>query len=437
MSSFSIVDALDILYTSIPQWNTRLDELNGQIALRQIELARLEDSEHPRPSTRSLKNKGSTESLRPKDGGENPFANDAEGIPLNPFDTPKSTTNGYSPPRRTSSSIARGLASGKLATNIQPKAHNSTGALERQPSTSKSPTQQVNGGRNVLRKRKTESLASGESIAPKFRTRSMIIIYYDGEVQRAFEDLVKFVSGSRNSMRKGKMAAKMAEMKRAAEKEVEEEEDLDAEDDMLAADNLVVGPKALEPDPLAVGSDEGDEDDDEPMPKLKFVSTRNMGPRNMAKEAATADNQGSTLSLGLLRGYRRGPAESPDIFDQLDKGLEWCQIQCEKGAHNFLREGECGTEIASIKSKLTEVQATALKEMERLKKEEATLGARPVKAPRPDIPKPRGRELKQPQLRREYNPPKELEVDDMEVDDEGVDDLQLPAKLVFKRSGQV
>ena len=45
----------------------------------------------------------------------------------------------------------------------------------------------------------------------------MIIVYYDSAVQTAFEDLVKFVSGSRNSMRKGKMAAKMAEMKRAAE----------------------------------------------------------------------------------------------------------------------------------------------------------------------------------------------------------------------------
>ena len=48
----------------------------------------------------------------------------------------------------------------------------------------------------------------------------MIIVYYDSAVQTAFEDLVKFVSGSRNSMRKGKMAAKMAEMKRAAELEI-------------------------------------------------------------------------------------------------------------------------------------------------------------------------------------------------------------------------
>jgi hypothetical protein len=79
----------------------------------------------------------------------------------------------------------------------------------------------------VLKKRKTESLASGESLAPKYRTRSMIIVYYDSTVQNAFEDLVKFVSGSRNAMRKGKMAAKMADMRRAAELEVEADDDVD------------------------------------------------------------------------------------------------------------------------------------------------------------------------------------------------------------------
>jgi CTP:phosphocholine cytidylyltransferase-like protein len=55
----------------------------------------------------------------------------------------------------------------------------------------------------------------------------MIIVYFDSEVQTAFEELVKFLSGSRNAMRKGKMAWKMAEMRRAAELEV----DIDEYDD--------------------------------------------------------------------------------------------------------------------------------------------------------------------------------------------------------------
>lgn len=57
----------------------------------------------------------------------------------------------------------------------------------------------------------------------------MIIVHYDIAVQTALEDLVKFVSGSRNVMRKGmmagKMAAQMAEMRRAAKLEVNTNKD--------------------------------------------------------------------------------------------------------------------------------------------------------------------------------------------------------------------
>jgi hypothetical protein len=49
MASFSS------LVASIPGWEASLEELNRQIALRQIELTRLEDHEHL--PTRSLKNK--------------------------------------------------------------------------------------------------------------------------------------------------------------------------------------------------------------------------------------------------------------------------------------------------------------------------------------------------------------------------------------------
>ncbi|KAK3371233.1 hypothetical protein B0T24DRAFT_595075 [Lasiosphaeria ovina] len=62
-----------------------------------------------------------------------------------------------------------------------------------------------------------------EGAAPK--TRSMIIVYYDSYVQLFFEDLVKFVSASRKMMRKAKMAAKVAQIKRLAELEMPEESD--------------------------------------------------------------------------------------------------------------------------------------------------------------------------------------------------------------------
>ncbi|KAE8447671.1 hypothetical protein EG329_010477 [Mollisiaceae sp. DMI_Dod_QoI] len=439
MANFSIMEALETLCTSVPEWNDRLDELNGQIALRQIELARLTESE--RPPTRSLKNKGSTESLRPKDGNENPFISHdpekPEDIQLNPFDSPQSNLNGFTSIPRPVVAVGRATTPPKTSSNPRP----SPGGLTRQ-SSQPTPLPPGRPSGPALRKRKTESLASNESIAPKYRTRSMIIVYYDSAVQTAFEELVKFVSGSRNAMRKGKMAAKMAEMKRAAEMEVgEDDEDDDGEDAMndLASNQgkLIAAQKKVsigkQGESLTAGGIAAADSDssyaaDMAMPKLKFVSTRQMGP---SRDAATnKDRFGNTLSVGLLRGYRRAGGEAPDIFDDLDKGLEWCQGQCEHAAHQFLRDGECSTEITNIKRKLVEVKEAAAKELEKLKKEEAANPSpKPTKAPEQE------RQLKTPVVRRELGSFKDLEVDDMEVD-EGVDDLE-PPKLVFKRSRDI
>lgn len=268
----------------------------------------------------------------------------------------------------------------------------------------------------------------------------MIIVYYDSAVQTAFEELVKFVSGSRNAMRKGKMATKMAEMKRAAEMELGDGDDEDGEDDgrgslvasrrpvMAAQEKVSVSKKgeSLVSGGLAVAEVDTDRADME-MPKLKFVSTRQMGP---SRDTGTKDHLGSRLSVGLMGAYRRAGGDAPDIFDELDKGLEWCQGQCEHAAHQFLRDGECGTEIANIKRKLGEVNEAAEKEIEKLRKQEA-------EKPTPKAPElTEERQLKSPVLRRELGSFKDLEVDDMEVDDEAVDDLE-PPKLIFKRSRDI
>src|SRR5277367_6717889 len=72
------MDALNGVIASVPQWHTLLDNLNSQIALRQFELAELDDY---RPPTRSLKPKGSTESLlRPKESDNDPLPDD-ENVP--------------------------------------------------------------------------------------------------------------------------------------------------------------------------------------------------------------------------------------------------------------------------------------------------------------------------------------------------------------------
>ncbi|KAL2076036.1 hypothetical protein VTL71DRAFT_979 [Oculimacula yallundae] len=445
MANFSTLEALKTLCTSIPNWNTRLDELNSQIALRQIELARL-SADNDRPPTQSIKNKGSTESLRPKDNSENPFSveksEDINEFGTNPFDTPKST-NGFT---RSDSAAARAAVTS--SPKISPNAGPSPGPLAR--NTSQSPAQ----GRTspaVLRKRKTDSLASGESIAPKYRTRSMIIVWYDSAVQTAFEELVTFVSGSRNSMRKGKMAAKMAEMKRAAELEMgddddEDEDETDEVDDFNngnpGSGNLLIAAqpsKIKQSENLKAGLEAGPEAGLEPaiipepqLPKLKFTSTRQMGPSRGGP--VKGNNYGASLNVGMLRGYRRAGGEAPDIFDELDKGLEWCQGQCGHAAHQFLRDGDCSTEIENIKKRLMEVRDTAEKEVERLKKEEAEL---PKPEPKPANTK-RSLQMKAPNIRKDTSVSNSLEVDDdMEIDDEGVDDLQIPTKLIFKRSRDI
>ncbi|KAL2168226.1 hypothetical protein VTG60DRAFT_285 [Thermothelomyces hinnuleus] len=65
-----------------------------------------------------------------------------------------------------------------------------------------------------------------------------------------------------------------------------------------------------------------------------------------------------------------GKDAAPDVYDELDKGLEYVQSMCEHAAHQFLRDGECGEEVANIKRRLAETKELADKEMERIRREE-------------------------------------------------------------------
>jgi hypothetical protein len=297
----------------------------------------------------------------------------------------------------------------------------------------------------VLRKRKTDSIASGGSQAPKYRTRSMIIVYYDSAVQNAFEELVKLISASRNAMRKGKMAARLADLKRMAELET----DTDSEDEVLpepkdAANGnghavtstpAIPTRKGLEPD-----------DDDNKIPKLEFVSTRKMGPSRDSPAAAALRINGNVHITGMRRrplfpGHRgTGGLMTPDsfssIFDELDSGLEWCQSMCEHAAHQFLRDGNCNTEIAGIKSRLWEVKEIADREAAKAATEEKKEESEEPMAENTNgstrLEESRG--LKPIQMRKPFTAIKSLESDQIEVDDEGYDDV-LP-KLQWRSAAE-
>ena len=439
------LDALATLCTSVLEWNERLDELNSQIARRQVEFARLEEC---RPPTQSLRNKGSTESLRPRDGpGEIQEDHLGEGEPKGTERHSSSPTKGpkqYEHPGQWPSSAAPAKAAAQTSAAFIPPSQPFSSApqksppLNARPSSSPTSPAQARAAPAKLQKRKPESIISGESALPKYRTRSMIIVYYDSAVQSAFEELVKFVSGSRNAMRKGKMTAKMVEMRRAAEMEVEAEGESEGEEEGLTqlSNALLRGREAqrgkpgAEPDlgldfpsgiPIPVGLLRG------PMPRY---TTRSRGLQ--------ADGLRSMLNANVIKG---STDPEQDIFEKIDKYLEWCQGQCEFAAHKFLRESECSAEIENIKNKLSEVRSCAEKEVERLKAEESS---RPPKNQAQCHLSEEGkcRDQRPIQVRKGImNKMKPLEMDKMgmdkmEVDDEGFEDMDL-SQLVFQRSRDI
>jgi hypothetical protein len=138
----------------------------------------------------------------------------------------------------------------------------------------------------------------------------MIVVYFDSEVQTVFEELVKFLSGSRNVMRKGKMAAKMAEIRRVVELEVHIDEDDDDGDgglDSLNKNNgaLYAAQKNVstskEGRSLTSGAilaaDLDSEEGDLAMPVLNHVSMR--GIVLLRGFSHKADIIGSGLHVGL------------------------------------------------------------------------------------------------------------------------------------------
>ncbi|OTB06342.1 hypothetical protein M426DRAFT_115877 [Hypoxylon sp. CI-4A] len=326
-------DSLHALINNIPDWLKRLEELNGQIEQRQQDLANLPEN-RPKSSGRSIRNKGSTESLRPRDEttADQPpdIVDSLVPPPLAPVDT--QPQDGAENPA---------CLPGEIKLN--------GGSIRRQEVVATAQRR----ARAVVRKRqKTDSMVSNENTVPKYRSRHMIIVYYDSYVQSFFEELVKFVSMQRNSMRKAKMAAKVARIKRLAELEMPDEED-DEEDgnELKPRDSLV----AADGKPRLPGAEET---------KLRFMSTRQMGLRNLG-----ASRAGMRMPRYGLNGGLGSFQDKGDIWEELDKDLEFVQGMCEHGAHQFLRDGDCSDEVEKIKTRLARTKESADKELTRVQSE--------------------------------------------------------------------
>ncbi|KAK3352634.1 hypothetical protein B0T25DRAFT_189607 [Lasiosphaeria hispida] len=142
-----------------------------------------------------------------------------------------------------------------------------------------------------------------------------MIVYYDNDVQLFFSELVMFVSASRNMIRKAKMAAKVAQIKRLAELEMLEPSIPSPTDGSIA--------------PLEAASTVmKDGKAEEKIPSLRYISARHMqSPDLLIAQAA--------LQHSI---YSQDPLEKG--YDNLGKGLDDMQSICEHMAHQFLRGSE-------------------------------------------------------------------------------------------------
>ncbi len=147
----------------------------------------------------------------------------------------------------------------------------------------------------------------------------MVVVYYDGEIQNAFESLVRYIATARNLLRKGKVTAtfkaRMASMGAEA-----------TSFSGAGGDFAMLNPKLIR--------------------SSGFSRTR-LGP-----------NMHGDSDVKMVE------------FDDADRDLETAQNLCEVGAHQFLRDGDCRLEITGTRSRFENVLEIARKEVEKLKMEE-------------------------------------------------------------------
>ena len=254
------------LTDNLPLWLTKLDELSVQVTEQNIRFTKLTQYTEVKLAR---KKPDSTESLRPK-------ADD------NLEATAIAVTNTSVPP------------------SSQPVSSN---AVILKDTT-----------RNILRKRKPGSALSGASGLQRYRTRSMIVVYYDSDIQNSFEQLVRNIAGARNNLRKGKTAASFK--------------------NRMAA--------------MGTGGDPTGYPGRFPMLDPKMRLKVGINRKVPGLEGTTADA----------------------AFETMDRDLEKAQSLCEIAAHQMLRDGDCREEIGETKERFKNCLKIAKEEAERTREKE-------------------------------------------------------------------
>ncbi len=301
MATITPLDSFQHLTDNVPTWLTKLDELTIQVAEQNARFIRLSQSSTPMITK---KKHNSTESLRPNDhcteAQMNPPTHNEDQKPEDTTMPPPPLTGSeplYIPPNPSYKCLSH-ASRPKIAgqNNVQPPLIPSTNRKRKPTSTHPS--------------------AMSEHAHPRYRTKSMIVVYYDSAIQDAFEALVRSIAGARNTLRKGKTTASFK-----------------ARMASMGMDN---------DDPFAGPSE------------FAMLNPKRRG--------------------GLGRGGGPGLRDSPNSkmkeFEDADKNLDTAQSLCEVAAHQFLRDGDCRLEIEGTRKRFEAALDIARREVERLEEEE-------------------------------------------------------------------
>lgn len=379
-----------------------------------------------------MRNRGSTQSLKPNDDGEAHPEAPAAGRSF-----PVENKNAAYEARRAS------VASRGGVDRPHKEQDSSNGNPPLSPSAVEGQTNQVIAlataqARAALRRTQlskkraaaAESMLSAEGATPsKYRNRNLVMVYYDSYVQSFFEELVKFVSASRNLMRKAKMAAKVAQIKKMADLEVPDDASSASEEELPrnGSTSMDLVPQQLSsPNDMSPAIIDGTKEDlpggkgESPVDATQSTPDQNMkdGPSPtispsqspLARTSMATNGYGNGNGNGnghkfpsqplkpssvptarpkLGGGYSSfssfglglGDPQKPDVFDELDKSLESVQSMCEHAAHQFLRDGDCSDEIVNIKDRLSGTKTSAENQIQRMLDRDDTLKARLSEAP--------------------------------------------------------
>lgn len=287
------------LTDSIPDWLLKLDQLAAQVAEQHARFASLTHF----TEVKLRRKHGSTESLRPRADDRTPPRTDH---------VPNVSCSGTNKKDQidTAMVVDTSMPSGQLdISNI-----NIDSAVIL---------------REVRRKRKPRSSFSGASGPRQYRTRSMIIVYYDSAIQEAFESLVRSIASARNNLRKGKTAVSFKTRMAA----------------LGMDETLFGGPGDLGLNP-------------------KIIRSR------------------------LQRSSQHtSHTEYVPAFEEADQHLEAAQSLCEVAAHQFLRDGDCSDEIEGTKTRFKNCLGVAQREADALRQRKSRESPENVADDQMDEPK--------------------------------------------------